>query len=269
MKLKLIFPYPAWKEVSEKYFITIHRNKIHNYIGLHPLKKSIGFSEQEESEKFINSFYKIYKLDKLDRKELNTKATHEIVSQELHNAVQGHKYCLKLNWFQEFYINWFHKKYIIQSLDFKKSILTGFAGAIIGALVTLAFQTNQKTQNETNIPIKKEIKNQNEQKPIIKLTEFQDGRWISTTDSLSGIEIKNGKWMMFYKGTETDSTYIYDFKIKREYIKELGTEHKPFEFLTIMNKSDTLDYSILEYSNELLSLSYIPRGNTLNYKPEK
>jgi hypothetical protein len=28
-------------------------------------------------------------------------------------------------------------------------------------------------------------------------------------------------------------------------------------------------YAILEYSNELLSLSYIGRGNTLNYIPEK
>ena len=108
-----------------------------------------------------------------------------------------------------------------------------------------------------------------EQKPIIKLTEFKNGRWISTTDTLAGIEIKNGKWIMFYKGMETDSSDIYDFKIRREYIKELGTEHKPFEYLDITNDSDTLNYSILEYSNELLSLSYIPRGNTLNYEPEK
>lgn len=108
-----------------------------------------------------------------------------------------------------------------------------------------------------------------EQNPIIKLTKFKNGRWISTVDSLAGIEIKNGKWIMFYKGMETDSSDIYDFKIRREYIKELGTEHKPFEYLTITNDSDTLEYSILEYSSELLSLIYIPRGNTLNYQPEK
>jgi hypothetical protein len=140
MKLKLIFPYPAWKKVSDKYFITIKRNKIHSYIGLHPIVESgVSSKEQVESEKFINSFYKIYKLDKLDRKELNTEATHELVSQELHDVVQGHKYCLKLNWFQEFYINWFHQKCIIQSLDFKKAVLTGLTVAIIGALVTLVF----------------------------------------------------------------------------------------------------------------------------------
>jgi len=115
-----------------------------------------------------------------------------------------------------------------------------------------------------------------EQKPIAKLTEFKNGRWISTVDSLSGIEIKNGKWIMFYKKGETESTSIYDFKIRREFIQESETDGRPLalykllEYLTITNKqSGTLEYYILEYSNELLSLSYIGRGNMLNYKPEK
>ena len=75
---------------------------------------------------------------------------------------------------------------------------------------------------------------------------------------------------MFYKKGETESTSIYDFKIRREFIQESGALYKPLEYLTITNKqSGTLEYYILEYSNELLSLSYIGRGNTLNYKPEK
>ena len=108
-----------------------------------------------------------------------------------------------------------------------------------------------------------------EQNPIIKPTEFKNGRWISTIDSVSGIEIRNGKWIMFYKGRETESSSIYDFKIRRENVKGLGAENKTLEYLTITNDSNTLEYYILEYSNELLSLSYIGRGNTLNYKPEK
>ena len=108
--------------------------------------------------------------------------------------------------------------------------------------------------------------NSKKDKKISKKTEFKNGRWISTTDSLAGIEIKNGKWIMFYKGTETSS--IYDFKTRREYIKEIGAE---LEYLTIISDihGDSLEYAILEYSNELLSLSYIVRGNTLNYIPEK
>ncbi|CAM1341633.1 conserved hypothetical protein [Tenacibaculum amylolyticum] len=69
----------------------------------------------------------------------------------------------------------------------------------------------------------------------------------------------NNKWVVFYRGTKTTSSDIYDFKIKRDYIKTLNTEHK----------SDTLKYSILEYSDRLLSLIHIPRGNILNYKPLK
>ncbi len=107
------------------------------------------------------------------------------------------------------------------------------------------------------------------QNPFVKLTEFKNGRWISTTDSLAGIEIIDGKWIMFYKGIETDSSDIYDFKIRRAYIKKLGTEQKPFEYLSLTNYADTLEYSILKYSDEFLSLSYISRGNTLNYERAK
>ena len=43
----------------------------------------------------------------------------------------------------------------------------------------------------------KENKIEVEPNPDIKLTEFKNGRWISTDDSLSGIEIKNGKMDYF------------------------------------------------------------------------
>lgn len=149
----------------------------------------------------------------------------------------------------------------------KKGILITIIGIVIIGITYFGIEMYEFAKGvQEDIP---KNKIEFEQKPIIKLTEFINGRWISTIDSLSGIEIKNGKWIMFYKGMKTDSSDVYDFKIRREYIKELGTEHKPFEFLTITNDSDTLEYSILEYSNELLSLSYIPRGNTLNYKSEK
>jgi hypothetical protein len=127
----------------------------------------------------------------------------------------------------------------------KKIVVAGFIITILSFLITI-FTLNFWNQN----------KNLKEQNPLVKLTEFKNGRWISINDSLAGIEIKNGKWIMFYKGMETDSTDIYDFKVSEEYLK-------------LTNQSDTLDYSILEYSKELLSLSYTPRGNTLSYKPIK
>lgn len=148
----------------------------------------------------------------------------------------------------------------------KKLIIAGFIITFLSFLTTVL--TLKFWDTDLNINEQTE-KTEFKEKQIITRTEFKSGRWISTTDSLAGIEIKNDKWIMFYKGMETDSTDIYDIKIRREYFKELGTEHKPIEYLTLTNESDTLDYSILEYSKGLLSLSYIPRGNTLNYRPEK
>ncbi|MGB1393682.1 MAG: hypothetical protein ACPG6G_05495 [Flavobacteriaceae bacterium] len=166
------------------------------------------------------------------------------------------------------------EKYLHENLTFFekiksewwKLILVNIPGIIFGALLTLMI-SNSSDKAENNQSTTEDISK--DSTSIIELTEFKNGRWISLTDSLAGIEIKNGKWIMFYKGMETDSTDIYDFKIQREYFKEIVTEHKPIEYLTITNQSDTLKYSILEYSQESLSLIYMPRGNTLNYKPEK
>ena len=149
----------------------------------------------------------------------------------------------------------------------KKGILITIIGIIIIGITYFGIEMFDFEKGVKEDAKKNEIKL--EQNPIIKLTEFKNGRWISTVDSLAGIEIKNGKWIMFYKGMETVSSYVYDFKIRREYTKELGTENKPIEYLTITNNSDTLEYCILEYSRNLLSLSYSSRGNTLNYEPEK
>ncbi len=104
---------------------------------------------------------------------------------------------------------------------------------------------------------------------INKFTEFKNGRWISTIDSLSGIEIRSDKWILFYNGVETTSSSIYDYRIRVENVKGVDAENKTLEYLTLTNGSNTLEYYIIDYSDELLSLSYIGRGNTLNYKPEK
>ena len=108
-----------------------------------------------------------------------------------------------------------------------------------------------------------------EKKPIAKFTEFTNGRWLSTIDSLSGIDIYNGKWKIFYKGIDTGPLSIYDYNIKREFIQESGRLYKLLEYLIITNDTGTLEYNIIQYSKDLLSLSYVGRGNTLNYKPEK
>ncbi len=90
---------------------------------------------------------------------------------------------------------------------------------------------------------------------------FKDGRWISEEDPNSIIEIEGNKWIMSYKGQETTSNSIYDFTVGKK-------THSDRDLLTLTNESDTLEYSILGYDGKTLSLSYLPRGNTLVYKKE-
>ncbi len=149
----------------------------------------------------------------------------------------------------------------------KKEVLITIIGIIIIGIAYLGIEMFDFAKGVKEDAKKNKI--ELKQNPFVKLTEFKNRRWISTTDSLAGIEIINEKWIMFYKGIETDSSDIYDFKIRREYIKKLGTEQKPLEYLTLTNYSDTLEYSILKHSDELLSLSYISRGSTLNYERAK
>ena len=133
-------------------------------------------------------------------------------------------------------------------------ILVYFVGNILPNLIGIplaAYHSYQSWQEVGNI-----ISEDNQPKiSSINQSYFKNGIWIHEKDSLAGIEIKNGKWIMFYKGTEIDSNDIYDFKIKNE-------------DLILTNYSDTLNYSLLQYNDTLLSLVYKPRGNTLNYRPE-
>ena len=98
---------------------------------------------------------------------------------------------------------------------------------------------------------------------------FQNGRWINESDSLAGIEIKNKKWIIFYKGIETDSTDIYDYKVTIGNSNFADSEPNTGEFVTLTNAFDTLNYEVLGYNKQILSLLYLPRGNIHVYKPEK
>lgn len=87
------------------------------------------------------------------------------------------------------------------------------------------------------------------------------GRWISKEDPNAGIEIKDGKFIMFYKSDENISNEIFDYKL---------SEHEGVEYLTLIDKTgDELKYSILEYTDEIFIISYLARGNRLTYVKEK
>ncbi|MDA3779757.1 MAG: hypothetical protein PF487_06015 [Bacteroidales bacterium] len=163
MKTRLIFVWPAWQEHSNKYFISIYKDRISHYIGLYPVDSRVHHMTNPKIDKtLINKEFIFKKLNKLDRIEYNnTKATHEIISDDLHHKVQGCvPYCVKLNFIQAFYLNWHFKKYIIQAIDFKKNILSGIIGVVFGVIATLFIQSTKLTNNEPNIAPIKEHQNQ-------------------------------------------------------------------------------------------------------------
>ena len=72
------------------------------------------------------------------------------------------------------------------------------------------------------------------------------------------IEIKDGKWIMSYKGMDTDPNSIYNFSVEK-------SKDSNEKVLTLTNDFDTMKYTIQQQSENTLSLIYLDRGNTLTY----
>ena len=147
------------------------------------------------------------------------------------------------------------------------AILIYFVGNVLPNLigVPLAAYDSYKNWNEAENLI-----NELNQRKVSTTNQshFKNGVWIHEKDSLAGIEIKNGKWIIFYKGTEIDSTDIYDYKLTDHLPEFANTEIKESEFLVLTNKSDTLKYELLGYNKEYLSLMYLSNGKIHIYKSE-
>lgn len=188
MRLRLIFSQNQSIDNELKSYIKIFKNKIHFYEGIHPLHNEIG-ANKKNGRKVINSTFEIFKLDKLDREELKTKATHKIICQKLHNTLKCQPYFIKLNTYQEFKIRWHKKNYIIQSLEFKKNILIAIIGAVVGAIIgsvaTISFQkltiSNQK-EIQSNQNNKTEMK-KNGTDSLIKTSELDTVDKLNKPDS--------------------------------------------------------------------------------------
>lgn len=89
---------------------------------------------------------------------------------------------------------------------------------------------------------------------------LENGRWISQDDANAGIEIKDGKLIMFYKSAEVTSNEVFDYKL---------SENEGVEYMTLTDKDgEELKYSILEYTDDIFIMSYLARGNRLTYVKE-
>ncbi|KQC34091.1 hypothetical protein AAU57_12675 [Nonlabens sp. YIK11] len=154
----------------------------------------------------------------------------------------------------------------------KKAFPIKMSILIMVFMATIACNTSKKSEVEAEA-VTEEITSPVEKSPAAyeddnATVSFKNGRWISTEDANAGIEIKDDKWIMFYKGTDQSPGDVYDYAVERKPANDSNPEAAMVTYLTISNSNETLEYALLEYNENLLSLSYLPRGNTLNYKPE-
>lgn len=86
-------------------------------------------------------------------------------------------------------------------------------------------------------------------------------------DSLSNIDIKNGKWVFIYNG-QYDSTDVYKMELKSELPNYADPLLNQNDFLILSNKTDTLFYEIMSYDKSLFSLMHFPSGkiHVYNFK---
>jgi|GEM_PF-6162014 len=119
---------------------------------------------------------------------------------------------------------------------------------IISALLTVILSCNENIKQNSTIDL-----------------SAASGIYISTEDPQSYIEIKNGKYYMHYTGLKTKADSIYDIKIT-DSIKLNGTNYGEGKCLRLKNSADAMNYKIITWNAEKISLIYLSRGNTLTYR---
>lgn len=104
----------------------------------------------------------------------------------------------------------------------------------------------------------------NDKEVITETTQkfgLENGRWINTDDTTTGIEIYKGRLSMFKKVDDNTVNTTYDYELD---------EKDGIEYLILKDRNGKKTiYGLLEYSEETMVLSYLDRGSTLTYTKEK
>ena len=111
------------------------------------------------------------------------------------------------------------------------------------------------------------IKDKYDSEKTLTHTELKNGLWKNSIDSLSKVDVKNGKWIFLYNGL-SDSSDVYEMKITSELPKYVDRLLNPNDFLILSNKTDTLYYEIMGSDNKLFILRHFPSGKIYVYNPE-
>ena len=90
-----------------------------------------------------------------------------------------------------------------------------------------------------------------------------EGDWISADDPRAGLSISDTAFIQTYDGETLDKgSYVISdavAKTKSDAANPLG------KYITVFGDNPPFAYYVIDVSGEKLSLSYVERGNTLNY----
>ncbi|MGH1385553.1 hypothetical protein [Kordia sp.] len=148
---------------------------------------------------------------------------------------------------------------LIRVLEKEKTVKSGEIDMSKVQNIDITDQWKSKADVVTNL--KKAARDVCERIGKVKTIRLDNGRWISTDDANSGVEIKDGKFIMFYKSGDKIINTVHSYGL---------TEKDGIEYLNLLDDSgEESVYGLLEYSEESMVLSYLNRGSTLTYRKEK
>ncbi|WP_338815268.1 hypothetical protein V9L05_09385 [Bernardetia sp. Wsw4-3y2] len=108
-----------------------------------------------------------------------------------------------------------------------------------------------------------------EQKKTITNLELLQGKWQSTDDETNFLKFENNHRMEIAEGMTQWSDEIFTLSDKCTNESDKSKDLKPEKDLYITSESSDMCWYIIDLNEEILTIAYMARGNTLAYKRVK
>ncbi|MCX6159421.1 MAG: hypothetical protein WCK13_03905 [Ignavibacteriota bacterium] len=125
-------------------------------------------------------------------------------------------------------------------------------------------ETKKDTTSKKELP--KETMKESPKEPDSKISALE-GKWVSTDDSKSVLQVKGNEWIEIYNGEKPEITKFAtgDSCLANDKAK---TNPKG-KYITVFDNDEIRCFYIVNVNDSKLELSYVGRGNTLTYKKKK
>ncbi len=101
----------------------------------------------------------------------------------------------------------------------------------------------------------------------IEFMNALSGEWVSTTDALSSLKVRYGRWQFCYQGKVLDPGPGYRIYWEAPSTETLAAHTEGH--LSLVDGNDTLRYDILVLNDSIVTLMYLPRGNIEAYRKKE